>query len=94
MRTARLTYLRQLTLVALANALINPHVGLLYVSSEKVEGIGGGQEREEFILLRLKIQNLGLWLANRENSRCYSPRSRFQPKTLHSSELLLPPPLP
>lgn len=54
-------YLGQLTQVALANALINSKVGLLHVSSYKVEGVGSGQQWEEFILLGLKIQNLWFW---------------------------------
>lgn len=57
------TYLRQFTQVPLANALINSKVGLLHVPSYEVEGIGSGQEWEEFILLGLKIQNLWFWFA-------------------------------
>lgn len=74
------TYLRQLTQVPLANALINSKVGFLHVSSYKVEGIGSGQEREEFILLGLKVQNLWFWFTKTENSKHLLPHSRFQSK--------------
>lgn len=55
------TYLWQFTQVSLANVFINPMVGLLHVRTYKLEGIGSGQEWEEFILLGLKIQNLWFW---------------------------------
>ncbi|KAF3817894.1 hypothetical protein GH733_013743 [Mirounga leonina] len=53
--------LRQFTQIRLANVLINSMVGLLHVRIYKLEGIGSGQEWEEFILLGLKIQNLWFW---------------------------------
>lgn len=55
------TYLGQFTQIPLANVLVNPVVGLLHVCTDKLEGIGRGQEGEEFILLGLKIQNLWFW---------------------------------
>lgn len=54
-------YLGQLTQVPLANARINSKIGLLHVPSYKLEGVGSGQQWEEFILLGLKIQNLWFW---------------------------------
>lgn len=83
------TYLRQFTQVPLANALINSKVGLLHVPSYEVEGIGSGQEREEFILLGLKIQNLWFWFANKEKQSMLTPFAictapGFSPSTLHS----------
>nr|KAF6337009.1 hypothetical protein mMyoMyo1_012190 [Myotis myotis] len=53
--------LGQLTQAPLANVFINAMIGLLHVDAYKMEGIGSGQQWEEFLLLGLKIQNLWFW---------------------------------
>lgn len=78
------TYLWQFTQVSLANVFINPMVGLLHVRTYKLEGIGSGQEWEEFILLGLKIQNLWFWFTEVHRGKKKSSyrvcAARFQSK--------------
>lgn len=38
-------------------------VGLLDVLANKGEGVGRGQHRKQLVLLRLVVQDLGLWLS-------------------------------
>lgn len=38
-------------------------VGLLHVLAHKGEGVGHGQHREQLVLLRLVVEDLGLWLS-------------------------------
>lgn len=74
------TYLWQFTQVPLANAFINPKIGLLHVCAYKLEGIGSSQEWKEFILLGLKIQNLRFWFTKvyrKKNKHLY--RTYYMP---------------
>lgn len=38
-------------------------VGLFHVLANKGEGVGHGQQREQLVLLRLVVEDLGLWLS-------------------------------
>lgn len=55
--------LGQFAEVALVDVSGDAVVGLAHVLADKREGVGGGQQREELVLLRLVVQNLGLWLS-------------------------------
>lgn len=55
-------YLRQFTEVALVDVSSDAVVGLVHVLANKIEGIGHSQQRKQLVLLRLVIDDLGLWL--------------------------------
>lgn len=57
----RTQYLWQLTEVPRADVPTDTMVGVLYVGSHKMEGVRCCQERKEFVLLGLIIQDLGFW---------------------------------
>ena len=48
----------------MANVFVDPMVGLLHVCAYEMEGVGGGQQWKEFVLLGLKIQNLWFRFTN------------------------------
>lgn len=56
-------HLRHFTEVSHADISSDALVGFPNVLSHESESIGHGQQREEFILLRLEVQDLGLWLS-------------------------------
>lgn len=56
-------YLRQFTEVPLVDVSADAVVGLLHVLANKSEGIGRSKQREQLVLLRLVVEDLGLWLS-------------------------------
>lgn len=59
-------YLRQFTEIPLVDVSSDAVVGLLHILADKSEGIGRSQQREKLILLRLVVEDLGLWLSVRQ----------------------------
>lgn len=56
-------YLRQFIEVPLADVSSDAVVGLVHILANKSKGIGSSQQREQLVLLRLIVKNLGLWLS-------------------------------
>lgn len=56
-------YLRHLAEVSLVDVFSNAVVGLPHVLTNKSEGIGCGQQREQLVLLCLIVEDLRLWLS-------------------------------
>lgn len=56
-------YLGQFTEVPLVDVSTDATVCVLHVLADKNEGVGCSQQREELVLLRLEVKDLGLWLS-------------------------------
>lgn len=56
-------YLRQSTEVSLVDVSSDAVVGLVHVLADKSEAIGHSQQGEQLVLLRLVVEDLGLWLS-------------------------------
>lgn len=56
-------YLRQFTEVPLIDVFIDAVVSLCHILADKSEGISHSQQREQLVLLRLVVKDLGLWLS-------------------------------
>lgn len=56
-------YLWQLAEVALADVSTDAVVGVRHVLADEGEGVSRGQQREQLVLLRLVVQDLGLWFS-------------------------------
>lgn len=55
-------YLWQFAEVACVDVSTDAQVGLLHILTNKSEGIGHSQHREQLILLCLVVENLWFWL--------------------------------
>lgn len=58
-----LHYLWQLTKVPRMDVTTDADVGLFHILANKRKGVGRSQQREQLVLLRLIVQDLGLWLS-------------------------------
>lgn len=56
-------YLWQFAKVPRGDVSTDALVGLLHILTNKREGIGHSQQREQLVLLRLVVKDLGLWLS-------------------------------
>lgn len=56
-------YLWQFAEVPCGDVSTDALVGLLHIPTNKCEGIGHSQQREQLVLLRLVVKDLGLWLS-------------------------------
>lgn len=62
-------YLRQKAKVSAQNGTVGAMQECLEALCHEMECIGHGQLREEFLLLRLVVQDFGLWIAEGKKSR-------------------------
>lgn len=69
----RIQYLWQLTQIPFIDVSTNAPIGVFYVGSHKMKSICCCQEREEFVLLGLIIQDLGFWFPRAKHLRVSMP---------------------